>query len=148
MINNSANQSSQLSTSSSAAALIGVSPPTASFINHHLNDSINSVTTDATDDELNDSLGHSHHSYPRESLRLAAVNADIHDHYKFILLIRNQFMQSLPFLNSDEFKYKELDNKHFKAVFDKMKYHYKELMATLDTLSVEAKAIMELYKEN
>jgi hypothetical protein len=76
--------------------------------------------------------------------------ADVLDHYRFILLVRNQFMQTNPFLNSEEDKHRELlsANANFKQVFDKIKYHYKELMGSLDLLSSEAKAIMEIYKEN
>jgi hypothetical protein len=78
------------------------------------------------------------------------TSADILDHYRFIMLVRDQFMQTNPFLNSEEDKHRELlaSNANFKAVFDKIKYHYKELMGSLDSLSSEAKAIMEIYKEN
>ena len=105
---------------------------------NNLNDSI----TESETDELNESMKET------ENLRLAP-SADILDHYRFILLVRSQFMQTNPFINSNEFKYKELEtNEHFKAVFDKLKFHYKEMMSILDSLSSEAKLIMEVYKEN
>ena len=72
------------------------------------------------------------------------VSSDVLDHYKFLLLIRNQFMQTNPFKNQDE----ELKNTHFKTTFENLKYHYTELMSTLDSLSNEAKAITDIYKEN
>ncbi|CAF0722905.1 unnamed protein product [Brachionus calyciflorus] len=74
----------------------------------------------------------------------AQSKSDVLDHYKFLLLIRNQFLQTNPFKNDDE----SLKNKHFKTIFDNLKYHYTELMATVDTLSNEAKAITDIYKEN
>jgi hypothetical protein len=70
--------------------------------------------------------------------------ADILDHYKFLVHVRNQFVNSNPFLNPDE---AQLKQKNFKAIFAKLGYHYKELMTTLDCLSNEAKAIMEIYKD-
>lgn len=74
----------------------------------------------------------------------AQSKSDVLDHYKFLLLIRNQFLQTNPFKNDDD----SLKNKHFKTIFDNLKHHYTELMSTLDSLSNEAKAITDIYKEN
>ncbi|RNA20653.1 hypothetical protein BpHYR1_006251 [Brachionus plicatilis] len=72
------------------------------------------------------------------------LNSDVLDHYKFLLMIRNQFLQVNPFKNDDEC----LKNKQFKTIFDNLKYHYTELMTTLDSLSNDAKGITDIYKEN
>lgn len=77
-----------------------------------------------------------------------STSTDALDHYRFILLIRNQFMQSNPFINLDEYKNKELKNKNFKKTFENLSFHFTELMAILDSLSNEARAITDIYKEN
>ena len=79
---------------------------------------------------------------------LNAASTDVLDHYRFILMLRNQFMQSSPFMNVDECSNKELKNKQFKKTFENLCYHYTELMSTLDKLSNEAKSITDIYKEN
>jgi hypothetical protein len=102
----------------------------------------------ATNGSLNHELSAAAAALDKQVVDL--TSADILDHYRFILLVRSQFVQTNPFINSEEDKHRELlaSNANFKAVFDKMKYHYKELMGSLDSLSSEAKAIMEIYKEN
>ena len=74
--------------------------------------------------------------------------SDVLDHYKFILLIRNQFLKTNPFKNSEENSHPELKNKKFKTIFDNLNYHYTELMSTFETLSNEASLITAIYKEN
>ena len=73
---------------------------------------------------------------------------DILEHYRFIILLRNQFTQAKPFLNNTEDENAELRFKNFNIIFNNLKYHYKELMSTLDSLSSEAKAIVDIYREN
>lgn len=63
-------------------------------------------------------------------------------------MIRNQFMQSNPFKNCDEYVNKDLKSNAFKKTYKNICYHYTQLMSTLDTLSSEAKAITDTYKEN
>lgn len=77
-----------------------------------------------------------------------AQPSDVLDHYRFILLIRNQLMQTIPFKNAEEYNKNELKHKKFKTTFDNLKYHYTELMNILDNLSNEAKAVTDIYKEN
>jgi hypothetical protein len=73
---------------------------------------------------------------------------DALDHYRFLVLIRNQFLKSDSFQNIDELNSKILEKKNFKTIFNNLSFHYSQLMSTLDTLSKEAKAITEIYKEN
>lgn len=81
------------------------------------------------------------------SQQLLDINSsDVLDHYKFVLLVRSQFTQHMPFLNIDE--HPELKYDHFRLVYNKLRYHYREMMNILDSLSSEAKAIMDIYKEN
>ncbi len=75
-------------------------------------------------------------------------SADVLDHYKFILLIRDQFLKPNPFKKSEEDKHHELKCKKFKTVFDNLEYHYIQMMNTFDALSNEAKEITTIYKEN
>jgi hypothetical protein len=70
---------------------------------------------------------------------------DALDHYRFLLLIRNQFLKPNSFQNVED---KVLEKKNFKAVFDNLSYHYSQMMKIVETLSTEAKAITETYKEN
>lgn len=70
---------------------------------------------------------------------------DALDHYRFLLLIRNQFLKSNSFQNVDD---KLLEKKNFKTIFDNLSYHYTQLMNTVETLSNEAKAITQIYKED
>ncbi len=71
-------------------------------------------------------------------------STDVLDHYKFILLIRDQFLKPDPFKNSHaDFKCKK-----FKTIFDNLEYHYSQMMNTFDSLTNEAKEITTIYKEN
>ena len=70
---------------------------------------------------------------------------DALDHYRFLVLIRNQFLKSNSFQNVDDHV---LAKKNFKATFDSLSFHYTQLMNTLDTLSNEAKAITAIYRED
>ena len=79
---------------------------------------------------------------------MSSSSTDVLDHYRFILMLRNQFMQSTPFLTMEECTNKELKNKQFKKTFENLCYHYTELMSTLDKLSNEARSITDIYKEN
>lgn len=76
--------------------------------------------------------------------QLEQLNSDVLDHYKFLLMIRNQFLQVNPFKNDDDC----LKSQKFKSIFDNLKYHYTELMAALDILSNDAKTITDIYKEH
>lgn len=73
---------------------------------------------------------------------------DVLDHYRFISMLRNQFMQPNPFTSLDEDSSKELKSKQFKKTFENLCYHYTELMSSLDRLSLEAKSITDIYKDN
>ena len=73
--------------------------------------------------------------------------SDVYDHYKFIRLVRNQFLHSKPFNNVDDYN-SELKDKNFKKTFDELSYHYNGLMMILDHLSHEAKVITEVYRES
>lgn len=82
------------------------------------------------------------------SVKQPAESSDVLDHYKFILLIRDQFLKPHPFKKSEEDKHHELKCKKFKTVFDNLEYHYTQMMSTFDDLSNEAKEITAIYKEN
>ncbi len=71
-------------------------------------------------------------------------STDVLDHYKFILLIRDQFLKPDPFKNADA----DLKCKKFKTIFDNLEYHYSQMMKTFDSLTNEAKDITLIYKEN
>jgi hypothetical protein len=85
-------------------------------------------------------------------------DSDVLDHYRFICLIRNQFLTNKPFhfnlkdKNNNDLPVKqlpnELQNDYFKKTFEAMQYHYKELMETLDKLSEESESITNIYKSN
>jgi hypothetical protein len=75
-------------------------------------------------------------------------STDVLDHYKFITMLRNQFLQPNPFTNVDEISSKDMKSKQFKKTFENLCYHYTELMTSLDKLSNEAKSITDIYKEN
>jgi hypothetical protein len=72
---------------------------------------------------------------------------DVLDHYRFILLLRNQFMQTTPF-QTNAAESGELRFKNFDRIFNNLKYHYREMMSLMDGLSEEAMAIMDIYKDN
>ena len=75
------------------------------------------------------------------------TESDVYDHYKFIRLVRNQFLHSKPFTNVEDYN-TELKDKNFKKTFDELSYHYNGLMMILDHLSHEAKTITEIYRES
>jgi hypothetical protein len=74
--------------------------------------------------------------------------SDVLDQYRFILLIRNQLMQTTPFKNIEEYNKNELKHKKFKQTYENLRFHYTELMSLLDNLSMEAKTVTDIYKEN
>lgn len=73
-----------------------------------------------------------------------AHSSDVLDHYRFIMLIRDQFLRPDPFKNPGT----DMKCKKFKRVFDNLEYHYTQMMTTFDSLTNEAKEIMSIYKEN
>ena len=75
-------------------------------------------------------------------------SADVLDHYRFILLIRNQFLKPNPFKNTTEDQHVETKCKKFKTLFDNLDYHYSQMMNTFDSLSDETKEIMSIYKSD
>jgi hypothetical protein len=74
-------------------------------------------------------------------------NSDALDHYRFLCLLRDQFLESQPFSELDESKGKILNNNEsFQKTFDQVKYHYSELMTLMDGLCHEAKGLTNVYK--
>ncbi len=77
---------------------------------------------------------------------------DLFDHYKFIRLIRDQFLSTKPFINNLDEDPNNNDllkhNEDFKNKYENIKYHFNELMSNLDVLSSEAKAITEIYRHD
>jgi hypothetical protein len=73
---------------------------------------------------------------------------DVLDHYKFIRLIRNQFLHSNPFKNIEDLDKELKNNENFQETLNNLNYHYTQLMCVLDTLSNEAKTITDIYRAN
>lgn len=73
---------------------------------------------------------------------------DVLDHYKFIRLIRNQFLHSNPFKNIEDLDKELKNNNSFQETLNNLNYHYTQLMNVLDTLSNEAKIITDIYRAN
>ena len=86
-------------------------------------------------------------SNPNEEISESCTNhsTDVLDHYRFILLIRDQFLKPDPFKNDAG---ANLKCKKFKTIFDNLEYHYSQMMVTFDSLTDEAKEITTIYKEN
>ncbi len=84
--------------------------------------------------------------------KITEYSTDLLDHYKFIRLIRNQFLSTKPFGNNldEDSNNNELlkQNQDFKKKYENLKYHFSELMGQLDVLSNEAKAITEIYRND
>ena len=99
--------------------------------------------------ETSSNLDESNQEKPVEALPETSVqSSDVFDHYRFILLIRDQFLKSTPFKNIAEEQHSELKCERFKTIFDNLDYHYSQMMRTFDSLSNEAKEITTIYKEN
>jgi hypothetical protein len=73
---------------------------------------------------------------------------DVLDHYKFIRLIRNQFLHSNPFKNIEDLDKELKNNENFQETLNNLNYHYTQLMCVFDTLSNEAKIITDIYRAN